>query len=331
MSIRVFGKKFIFSAIILITVITACVKPNNTPVITPGTTTIAGIIKAASNLTLLDSALKKANLFSTLDSAAPPYYTVFAPVDIAFTNSQIADSTINSYPDSVLKRILLYHIISSVSAPYYSYTLPQGPNSPIISASGDILYITVNGGYLFVNGNLVTQTDIIAKNGTIQALSGVLLPPLDSTIYQTLNTLSLTTDTTFKFLVAALNRASVSTTYANLVAMLSNPDSVYTILAPTNAAFAAIGDTTISAINNSNADSLARILQCHLLSHRVFSSDFPPSGSLVSIAGDSLAFATTFSLTVLSKGDSLIAANIINVNRLATNGVIHKIDKILLP
>ena len=87
----------------------------------------------------------------------------------------------------------------------------------------------------------------------------------------------------------------------------------------------------IDVINNSNPDTLSRIMQCHLLNGRVFSSDFPQSGTLISIAGDSLAFETTFSLTVLSKGDSSVAANITSVNRIATNGVIHKIDKILLP
>jgi uncharacterized surface protein with fasciclin (FAS1) repeats len=327
----IFNSKIFFSAIISITVIAGCVKSTSTAAITPGTS-IAGIVKAATNLTILDSAISKAGLVATLDSLNPIStagpFTLFAPVNIAFSNIGFTDSTI--YKDSVsyLKRLVLYHLISGQK--YYYAALPQGVDYPIPSASGDMLYLTVGNGYIFVNGNLVTQGDITAGNGVIQALSGVLIPP-SGTILQTLQSLSSTSDTTLSFLFAALQHASSSTAYANLDSLLSSTTNAYTILAPTNSAFAALGDTTIAVINNANPDTLARILQCHLLSGRVFSSDFPQSGSLLSIAGDSLAFVTTFNLTVQSKGDSSIASNITSVNRVATNGVIHKIDKVLLP
>jgi hypothetical protein len=61
----------------------------------------------------------------------------------------------------------------------------------------------------------------------------------------------------------------------------------------------------------------------------VFSSDFPQSSALLSIASDSLAFSSGYgAATVQSPGDST-AAGFISVNNLATNGVIHKINKIL--
>ena len=332
MRMKVFDKRIIFFAIVLITVIAACVKTTSISPVTTGTS-IAGIIKAANHLTLLDSAMSKAGLLPTLDSLNPVSvagpYTLFAPLDIAFANAAFTDSTIYKYSKDSLKRLLTYHLISGQAK--YLATFPQGPNAPVPSASGDILYITVNSGNLFVNGSLVTSSDVTAKNGVIQVLSGLLLPPIYGNTYKTLDSLSLKSDTTLTFLVAALNRASTSSLYSDLDSLLANKDSVFTILAPTNSAFAALGDTTIAVIDSLNPDTLAKILQCHILNGRVFTSDIPQSGSLTSIAGDSLAFSALGNLTVLSKGDSSAPANIISVNRVATNGVIHKIDKILLP
>jgi uncharacterized surface protein with fasciclin (FAS1) repeats len=324
MRMKVFDFKSVFLSVFSLFVLAGCVKSTNTPSITPGTTTIAGMVKLAGNLTLLDSAMSKAGLLPTLDSAGP--YTLFAPVNIAFTNAGFSDSTF--YKDSVgyLKRWILYHILAG-----YGKTVAilgteiKSPNFPVVSASGDTMFLTLDSAGLFVNGNLVTQTDIIAKNGVIQALSGVLIPPFYGNIYQTIKALSVSSDTTLTYLVAALDRASASTTYTNLDTLLSSA-SLFTILAPTNAAFQSFGDTSISQVQNANPDTLSRILQCHLMNGRVFSSDFPQAGSLVSIAGDSLAFS--FGPTVRSPGDSTPAA-IIGVNRLSTNGVIHKVNQIL--
>ena len=326
MRMKVFSKRIIIFIIVLITVVTACVKSNTTPGITPGSTTITGIIKVATNLTFLDSAMSKAGLLGTLDSAGP--YTLFAPVNIAFVNAGFTDSTIYKYSKDSLRTLMAYHIYAGYAKKVAD--LPQGPNAKLTTLLGDSIFVTVSGNNVFINGNLITQNDIIASNGIIHALSGLLIPSYGYNIFQALQNLSVTTDTTLQFFVAALDRASSSTIYPNIDTLLSS-GGIFSIFAPTNAAFIALGYTTIDVINNSNPDTLSRIMQCHLLNGRVFSSDFPQSGTLISIAGDSLAFETTFSLTVLSKGDSSVAANITSVNRIATNGVIHKIDKILLP
>lgn len=335
MGMKVLGKRIVFLTLIVTTAITACIKSTSTPVITSGSS-IAAIVKNATNLTLLDSAMSKAGLLPTLDSTNPISvagpYTLFAPVNIAFSNIGFTDSTI--YKDSVgyLKRLILYHILSGYGKTMSDFASEiTSPNTPVVSAGGDTLFLTLGSAGLFVNGNLVTQTDIVAKNGIIQALSGVLIPPFYGNIYQTLKTLSLSSDTTLTFLIAALDRASQSTAYGYSLDSLLSSGSLFTILAPTNAAFQAFNDSTLASIpliNSYNADTLARILQCHILNGRVFSSGFPQSGSLLSIAGDSLTFASTYALTVQSPGDST-AAGFISVNNLATNGLIHKINQIL--
>ncbi len=320
---KVFDKKIVFSVIIVLTVVLACVKTTSKPVVTSGSS-IAAIIKGSANLTLLDSAMSKAGLLPTLDSTNPMSitgpYTVFAPLNIAFSTIGFTDSTI--YKDSVsqLKKLVLYHIIAGQK--YYYATLLQGIDYPLLSASGDTLFLTVGGGAIYVNGNYVTQNDVTASNGVIQVLNGVLIPPAGNILTV------LGNDTTLSYLSAAIVQASKGT--YNLTALLSS--GRYTLFAPTNAAFRLTPDSTSAIISAAPPDTLARLLATHILSGRVFSSDFTSTDTLYSYNySDSLFVNTTFGLTVLSKGDSTTAASIGPANILATNGLIHKVNRVLFP
>ena len=323
MGMKVFDKKFVFSVIIILTVIGACVKNTSTPVVTSGSS-IAAIVKGSANLALLDSAMSKAGLLATLDSTNPLSvagpFTLFAPLNIAFSNIGFTDSTI--YKDSVgyLRRLIKYHLIAG-NGLYYS-TFLQGIDYPVASASpGDTLYLTVGGGAIYVNGNYVTQNDVTASNGVIQVLNGVLIPPAGD-IFTVLSN-----DTTLTYLSAAIAQASKGT--YNLTALLSN--GIYTMFAPTNAAFRLTPDSTLGIIQTAAPDTLARLLATHILNGRVFSSDFTSTDTLYSYSySDSLFVSTTFGLTVQSKGDSTAAA-IGPANILATNGIIHKVSQVLFP
>ncbi|MBS1668252.1 MAG: fasciclin domain-containing protein [Bacteroidetes bacterium] len=327
-------KKIVLFVLSLAVLITACVKNSNTPVITPGVTSITGYIKNANNLSILDSAMSKAGLLPTFDSVSPASstapYTFFAPLDVSFQSAGIFDSTIGKYTKDSLLKLVGYHIFS----PYAKTVaqLPVGPNARMISITGDSIFVTVRGGIAYVNGVPVIQNDVLAGNGIIQGLGGVLIPSYGRNIYQLLKNISQTSDTTLSFLVAALDRASQSTVYGNIDSLLSN-GGVLSFFAPSNSAFQAMGDSTIAMINSLNVDTLARRLMYHILPGRVFSTDFPQSGSLVTMLSntDSLNFSTLAGLTVTGKGDSSNASNIVTPNRVATNGVIHKIDRFLLP
>jgi uncharacterized surface protein with fasciclin (FAS1) repeats len=319
-------KKIIICAFALVTAITACVKNSSTPVLDANTSTIAHIVQHGSNLTILDSALSKSGLLQTLDSvnsvAAP--FTLFAPLDIAFTNAGIADSTINKFSADSLRRFLGYYIYSGAALKIAD--LPKGPNAPLQMIFGDTVFVTVTGTDAYINGNLISQSDVFATNGIMQALAGITIPP-SGNIFETLSVLSQTTDTTLTYFVAALHRASTGA--IDLVTLL-NTGGIFTIFAPTNAAFRLTPYSTEDIINNTDADSLARILQTHILTGRVFSSDFATDSVRLSYVGDSLAIRTTFRYTVQSKGDS-IPASVHTVNILAKNGLIHETDRVLFP
>jgi uncharacterized surface protein with fasciclin (FAS1) repeats len=323
-------KKLTVCASILTMIVMACVKNSSTPVITPGVTSITGYLKNATNLSILDSAMSKAGLLPTFDSLKPASvaapFTFFAPTNIAFSNIGFTDSSIYKSSADSLKVLMAYHVIGGDTISLSKLLNLQ--SNKLITIYGDSIFVSAYNGVAYINGNAVAQTDIKAGNGVIQSLTGVLIPPYGKNIYQLLQNISTTSDTTLTWLVAAINQANNSTAYPNFSNLLAS-GSISTFFAPTNAAFRSfLGDTLISQISNENPDTLARILQCHLVSGRYFLPDFPYGGKLYSYANDSLVFTNTINASVKSPGNNS-AANITTANRIATNGVIHKVDQVL--
>jgi uncharacterized surface protein with fasciclin (FAS1) repeats len=328
MGITIFRKGIIAAGIILFSVYLffACTKTTTTVPIVTTSSTIAAIIKNGTNLTILDSILKKTGYILTLDSAGP--FTLFASTDVAFAAAGFTDSTI--YKDSInyLKRLVLYNLIYGDG--FTLSQLPQGIDTPFQTAGGEFIYVTTDSAGVFINGSLIAQSNVLAKNGYIQSVQNVLFPPYGS-VLQTLQGLSLV-DTTLTVLVSALNYASTGMGSASLDSLLASNGSVSTIFAPTNNAFRAFfGDTTTVSFANYTADSLIRLLNRHILNGRFFTSDFSFGTSIPTLlTGDSVNFSPFYPNVIVQK-DSITTANIITPNILSTNGVIHKIDQVLIP
>ena len=312
-----FLSKIILTAVFFVTlggIFSSCKKSssNNTP--TPGT--ITDQVSAGANFTLLKSAVVKAGLATTLSSAGP--FTVFAPTDAAFAASGITSDVIASLTADQLKAILLYHTLGSK---VLAASVPAGPNAKVLTAGGDSIFVTNNSSGVFVNGIKVTQADILASNGVIHTIEKVLLPPVGNIVQVA------SSDTTFSFLVAAVVRASTGTT--NVAAVLSS-GGIFTVFAPTNNAFRAAGFATIDAINAADPATLTTILTYHVIAGRVFSSDLTEGAQPVTVNGGKVTISLSSGATV--KGNSnTTASNIIATNIMASNGVVHVIDQVLLP
>ncbi|WKN40731.1 fasciclin domain-containing protein [Tunicatimonas pelagia] len=122
--------------------------------------------------------------------------------------------------------------------------------------------------------------------------------------------------TDFSILVQAL-------TQANLVTTLQG-DGPFTVFAPTNAAFEALtADLGITTNDLLARDDLADILQYHVVSGRVLSTDLQP-GPVVTLEGSN-AFITT------DGGAQVNGATIDPADLVAGNGVVHVVDQVLLP
>jgi len=122
----------------------------------------------------------------------------------------------------------------------------------------------------------------------------------------------------FKTLVAAVSKAG-------LVETLKGPGP-FTVFAPTDAAFAKLPDGTLeSLLKPENKKKLIEILTFHVVAGRFAAADVRKLPVADTVQGTSLLFAQG-PIGVTVDGASVVQADI-----LATNGVIHVIDQVLLP
>jgi len=110
---------------------------------------------------------------------------------------------------------------------------------------------------------------------------------------------------------------------AGLVRALSGSDS-FTIFAPTDAAFAALPPGALETLLlPGNTRHLKALLAYHVVPGTVLSTEVE-AGELITVQGEAITLATDGGVTVNG-------ANVTAVDVLATNGVIHVIDAVILP
>jgi len=120
----------------------------------------------------------------------------------------------------------------------------------------------------------------------------------------------------FTTLVAAV-------TAADLVETLSGTGP-FTVFAPTDEAFAALPAGVLDALLlPENKAVLAQILTYHVVSGTVMAADVT-DGDVATVEGQNITLSTASGVTV--NGANVVAADV-----LASNGVIHAIDAVILP
>lgn len=303
--------------------------------------TLVDIVVATEPLSILRDAVIKADLVETLSSAGP--FTVFAPTNDAFVALLgVLGDDYNSLDDfdteaeiALLRDILLYHVIpaqvlaADLSALEVETALAD--NNLEIIASGETFVI---GDASDTNAN-ITGTDIMASNGVAHTIDKVLLPQsaIDFVIQisqknivglaQSVDDLSL--------LVDALIQAD-----AGLVDVLSG-DGPFTVFAPTNAAFSdlldALGDDFNSLADFDTAEEkglLAKVLTFHVVAGaKVASGDLVQNQEIPTVQGEALVAQVNPEVRIFDKTGE--ASNVIGADNEASNGIVHIIDKVLLP
>ena len=136
-----------------------------------------------------------------------------------------------------------------------------------------------------------------------------------------------TTTSTSTITQTAVNTADLSTLVtflkqANLTEALNNTTAKYTVLAPTNAAFAKLNNTTIADLKN-DTPALTQILLNHVINGTV---NFTKSGNVTTLAGNSISYTVNGTKVTFSNGATITQANIN-----ASNGVIDEISSVLVP
>lgn len=99
----------------------------------------------------------------------------------------------------------------------------------------------------------------------------------------------------------------------------------FTVFAPTDAAFAALPEGTVqSLLMPENKDQLVSILTYHVVPGAVMSSDLTEGMTAATVQGATVTFT-------LGGGAMVNDANITTADIAASNGVIHVIDKVIMP
>ncbi|WP_203257963.1 fasciclin domain-containing protein [Hyunsoonleella ulvae] len=295
----------------------------NSVMVPPSIAPIVGTIVAPAyfnkDFTTLIAAVQNANadLLSVLLGNGPSGngLTLFAPTNAAFEAAGITD--VNG-----ADAVLLYHVIDgTVNAADLPTTAGA---SAEIEAVGGNFYLTNAGGDVTINGTTtVTATDIAGSNGVVHVIDRTLIPPTQ-TINELVAEFAGGNPGEFTLLAAALQRAGLGDTFGT-----AGP---FTVFAPTDAAFLAAG-LDEATINSTEPSAVAGILTHHVVkaSAYVFSSDLV-DGDVEMLNNQNVGISVS-ALTVQDAAMSNPAAGLIPslLNVHATNGVVHVIDKVLLP
>jgi uncharacterized surface protein with fasciclin (FAS1) repeats len=235
---------------------------------------------------------------------------VFAPTDAAF--AKLPKGTVATLLEKknlpTLTSILTYHVVPG-----------NMPAKMVLKQSG---LVTLNGqraslamdkmSKASIAGAKIVTTDIQCSNGVIHVIDAVMMPA-------TGNIVDVASKAgTFNTLIAAAKAAG-------LVGTLTSKGP-FTVLAPTDAAFAKLPAGTVEMLlKPENKAKLASILTYHVVAGRAFAADVAKASSVKSVQGSPIKITAKNGKVMANK--ATIVATDIN----ASNGVVHVIDQVILP
>ena len=295
--------------------------PANTSTNVSATFDIVRLAKSNANLSVLAEAIDAAGLATTLSAAGP--YTVFAPTNQAFLDllaelkMSKADLLANK---DFLTSVLTYHVLGSKVV---SSAVPLG--QPITTVQKGFFKAETLGRSLTITdgrnrfSNVVTA-DVVAQNGVVHLIDKVLLPA-NKNVLQTAIALSTEAQPEFSILVEAVVAADLVTTLSG--------DGPFTVFAPNNAAFAALltelGTTKAALL--ADKPLLTKVLTYHVVPGLVLKAQVPVGSPITTVQKDTFTVNAALAITDQRARSAKITATDV----LASNGVIHAIDKVILP
>jgi uncharacterized surface protein with fasciclin (FAS1) repeats len=253
----------------------------------------------------LVAALEAAELVDTLSGEGP--FTVFAPTDDAF--AKLPEGTVEALLDDIpaLREILLYHV-----TPGKVMSSAVVDLSTAETAAGKPVSISVEGESVMINDAKVVIVDIEASNGVIHVIDSVIIPPADVASIVDI----AVEDGRFNTLVTALKAADLVDTLAG--------EGPFTVFAPTDEAFAKLPEGTVESLLG-DIPTLRSILLYHVVPGSVMAEDVVYLDSADTASGDSVT------ITAGNDGVMINDAKVIITDIVASNGVIHVIDRVILP
>ncbi|KAL4230540.1 hypothetical protein ACF0H5_010922 [Mactra antiquata] len=244
-------------------------------------------------------------------------YTVFAPTDAAFLSAGLV--SLDFFTPEQLMVTVEYTMVPE----FILSSMISGVTNRNTVANQSIAIEQLSGSLRLNNVSMVAANhDIIVNNGVVQPVGTILTPPVwptrpppttppKYTVYQ----LIIRDDTRFKDL-----------TLAFLLADLIQTIEVgqYTLFAPTDTAFGVYTDNLLDVTSPGAQAIYQEVLKYHLVPGRHTAASLTNGQKLLTLHG------TTITVSIGS-GVMVNNATVIEADMLATNGVVHAIDHVLLP
>ena len=277
---------------------------------------IVDVLSDYPEYSLLVEAVQAAGLVDTLKGRGP--FTVFAPTNTAFVNllGELETTKDALFADKpLLTAVLTYHVLA---ARVPAADIPFG--RAITTVETGIFKIDNVGGPVITDERNrtanITVTNLYASNGVIHGIDKVILPG-DKDIVATAQSVP-----DFSVLVEAVIAANLVTTLQG-----AGP---FTVFAPTNAAFtAALSELGVSKEDLfADTELLTQILTYHVVPARVLKAEVPLNTNITT-ALEGATFQVNSSLQIVDVANRL--PNIGPTDVLTSNGVIHVIDRVILP
>ncbi|CAH1776867.1 unnamed protein product [Owenia fusiformis] len=265
---------------------------------------IVDILQNDPRLTKFKALLEQAGKLDILNSAGP--FTIFAPTDLAIeSDSQIELIIAN---EDGLAAMLDSHVLKGLIC---SAALIKSHH--LTTLEGTRLNATcLPGERISVNGGKVIESDIIATNGVINIINNVIIPEKAKTVLALAKNIGLTT------FVERLEAQSLHTTLD-----MENPK--FTLFAPSNKAF----ENLPKEIQNKlavNPSYMRELLETHLVIGKLASNSFI-DGQMI----PTFSAVNNLRVNVNRRRLSIENACVTDVDRVARNGFIHVVDKVIIP
>lgn len=324
--------KYAFISILTLGVMTSCETTSSYEAELPS---IANIAVTNSDFSTLEAAAVAGGVAGVLSNSNPNdasgAYTVFAPTNDAFARLGLNEQTLGVLQKPFLTNTLLYHVSNGTLA---GSSITNGGSSTS-ALTLDRRFIT-RGNDTYINGSKILATDVMASNGNVHVIDKVMIATGVDIVQSAiaLQSANVFTSPELSFLVEAV-------VYAELVDALtaSNGSPSFTVFAPTDQAFIDLGAalgltfTQPSDIRQLPKETVQDVLLNHVIANDgKFTSELS-AGVVTPLGGDDLTFGafTNGTLTITGVGNGGEAANMAIPDVQTTNGIVHVIDRVLLP
>ena len=279
---------------------------------------IVDVAVAADAFPTLVAALGAADLVDTLKGDGP--FTVFAPTEEAFVEllGALGVTATELLADTeLLTSVLLHHV---VPGKVMSADLAGASELMVTTVQGGQVSVTESMGSVTIDEATVVTADIEASNGVIHVIDKVLLPVVEEVVASDIVDVAVAADA-FPTLVAALGAADLVDTLKG--------DGPFTVFAPTEEAFVellgALGVTATELL--ADTELLTSVLLHHVVPGKVMSADLAGASELMvtTVQGGQVSVTESMGSVTIDE------ATVVTADIEASNGVIHVIDKVLLP